>query len=109
MIVIRDPETFYFNFDSPKNVDENLKYETKFIVKSNEYFDENKIKKSLNNYCQNISMERIFVNTENSKRNKPHKFVLNLSQRLDLTSLNKHVALQNVPIYLAWKTILKKQ
>ena len=54
-------------------------------------------------------MERIFVNTENSKRNKPHKFVLNLSQRLDLTSLNKHVALQNVPIYLAWKTILKKQ
>ena len=24
MIVIKDPKTFHFNFDSPKNVDENL-------------------------------------------------------------------------------------
>ena len=29
-------------------------------------------------------MEMIFMNTENSKTNEPHKFVLNLSQRLDL-------------------------
>ena len=27
--------------------------------------------------------------------NEPHKFVLNLSQKLDLRSSNKHVALQN--------------
>ena len=27
--------------------------------------------------------------------NEPHKFVLNLSQRLELGSSNKHVALQN--------------
>ena len=39
-------------------------------------------------------METVFMNTENSKRNEPHKFILNLSQRLDLRSLNKHVALQ---------------
>ena len=31
-------------------------------------------------------METIFMNTENSKMNEPHKFVLNLSQRLDLKS-----------------------
>ena len=29
-------------------------------------------------------MEIIFMNAENSKTNEPHKFVLNLLQRLDL-------------------------
>ena len=44
-------------------------------------------------------METMFMNTENSKTNEPHKFVLNLSQRLDLKSSNKYVALQNLSIY----------
>ena len=44
-------------------------------------------------------METIFTNTENSKASKPHKFLLNLSQRLDLKSLNKYVALQNLYIF----------
>ena len=35
------------------------------------------------------------MNAENSKTNEPHKFILNLSQRLVLRSSNKHVALQN--------------
>ena len=34
------------------------------------------------------------MNTENSKTNEPHKFVLNLSQRLDFGTSDKHVALQ---------------
>ena len=39
-------------------------------------------------------METIFMNAKNSKRNEPHKFVLNLSQRLDLLrSSDKHAAL----------------
>ena len=33
MIVIRDPKPFCFNFDWPKDVDENLKHETEFIIK----------------------------------------------------------------------------
>ena len=53
-------------------------------------------------------METIFMNTGNSKTNEPHKFVLNLSQRLDLKSLNKHDALQNLSIYYAWKNIRKQ-
>ena len=53
-------------------------------------------------------METIFMNTENSKTNEPHKFVLNLSQRLDLRSSNKHVALQNESIYHTWKNIRKQ-
>ena len=34
------------------------------------------------------------MNTGNSKTNEPHKFVLKLSKRLDLRSLDNHVALQ---------------
>ena len=45
-------------------------------------------------------METIFMNTGNSKTSEPHKFVLNLSQRLDLRSSDKHVALQSLSIYI---------
>ena len=48
-------------------------------------------------------METIFTNTEDSKANEPHKFVLNLSQRLDLRCSNKHGAPQNLSIYYMWK------
>ena len=44
-IVVRDLKTFYFGFDWPKNVDENLKHEIDFIIKSNESLAEKKIKK----------------------------------------------------------------
>ena len=44
MIVIRDPKTFYFYFDWPKEVNENLKHEIEFIMKSNESLAENKTK-----------------------------------------------------------------
>ena len=37
-------------------------------------------------------MELIFMNTENSKINEPHKFILNLSQRLDLKGADKRAA-----------------
>ena len=53
-------------------------------------------------------METIFMSTQNSKTNEPHKFVLNLSQRLDIRVSNKHVALQNLSIYYMWKNIRKQ-
>ena len=53
-------------------------------------------------------METIFMNTENSKTNKPRKFVLNLSQRLDLRSSNKHVSFQNLFIYYTRKNMRKQ-
>ena len=43
-IVIRDPKTFYFDFDWPKVVDENLKHGIEFVIKSNESLADNKIK-----------------------------------------------------------------
>ena len=64
--------------------------EKEFIRKHNEYL-RLKIKKTrLNNYCPNINIETIFMNTKNSKTNEPYKCVLNLSQRLDLRSSNNH-------------------
>ena len=53
-------------------------------------------------------METIFMNTENSKTNEPHKFVFNLSQKLDLRRSKKHVALQNLSIYYMWKNVRKQ-
>ena len=41
MVVIKDPKTFCFNFDWPKQVDEKLKHEIEFIIKSNGYLTEN--------------------------------------------------------------------
>ena len=47
MIVTRKSKTFYFDFDWPKNVDENLKHEIEFLIKSNESLAENKIKNEI--------------------------------------------------------------
>ena len=48
------------------------------------------------------------MNTENNKTNEPHKFVLNLSQRLDVRISNEHVAFQNLSIYCTSKNIRKQ-
>ena len=47
MTVIRDSKTFCFNFDWPRDVDENLKLEIEFIIKGNESLAENKIKNKI--------------------------------------------------------------
>ena len=48
------------------------------------------------------------MSIENSKTNELHKFVPNLSRRLDLRGSNKHVAFQNLSIYYTWKNIRKQ-
>ena len=52
-------------------------------------------------------MKMIFKNVESSRTSERHKFVLSFIKRLDLESLNKHVAIQNLPIYYTWKNISK--
>ena len=47
MTVITDTKTFCFNFGWSKDVDDNLKHEIKFIIKSNESLSENKIKNEI--------------------------------------------------------------
>ena len=45
------------------------------------------------------------MNTENSKTNEPHRFKLNLADKLNLESPNKNIALVNLSIYYTWKNI----
>ena len=44
-------------------------------------------------------METTFMNTENSKTNEPHRFKLDLADKLNLKNSNKNIALVNLSIY----------
>ena len=50
-------------------------------------------------------MDTIFMNTENSKTNEPHRFKLDLAEQLNLKNPNKSIALVNLSIYYTWKNI----
>ena len=43
----KSSQEFFFNFDWPKYVSENLKHEIEFIIKTNESLAENKIKNEI--------------------------------------------------------------
>ena len=45
------------------------------------------------------------MNTENSGTNEPHRFILDLTDKLDLKNPKKSMALDNLSIYYAWKNI----
>ena len=44
-------------------------------------------------------METIFMNTENGKTSEPHRFKLNLTDKLNHKNPNKNMALANLSIY----------
>ena len=45
------------------------------------------------------------MNTGNSKTSEPHRFKLDLTDKLNLKNLNKNMALANLSIYYTWKNI----
>ena len=50
-------------------------------------------------------METNFMNSENSKTSEPHRFRLNLIDKLDMKDPKKNIALANLSIYYTWKNI----
>ena len=50
-------------------------------------------------------METIFMNTENSGTNEPHRFKLDLTDKLNLKNPNKNMVLPNLSVYFTWKNI----
>ena len=50
-------------------------------------------------------MDTIFMNSENSKRSKPHVLKSKLSNKLDLRSGEKVITLSNLSIYYTWRSI----
>ena len=53
-------------------------------------------------------METIFMNSKNSKTDEKHRFVLNLSERINLKTPQKQIVLSNLSIYYTWKNIKKE-
>ena len=45
------------------------------------------------------------MNTENSKTSEPHRFRLDLTDKLNLKNPNKNMALANLSIYYTWKNV----
>ena len=49
------------------------------------------------------------MNTENSKTSEPHRFKLDLTDKLNLQNPNKNMALAILSIYYTWKNIMSEQ
>ena len=47
----------------------------------------------------NIKMDTMFMNSENSKKSKPHVLILKLTNKLNLRIGEKVIALSNLSIY----------
>ena len=45
------------------------------------------------------------MSAKNSKTNKPHRFKLDLTDKLNLKNPNKNVVLANSSVYYTWKNI----
>ena len=50
-------------------------------------------------------METIFLNTENSKTNEPHRYKLDLTDKLNLKNKIKNMVLANLSVFYTWKNI----
>ena len=48
-------------------------------------------------------MDTVFMNSENSETSDPHRLLINLSDKIDLKSSDKYVALSNLSICCTWK------
>ena len=78
------------------------------IIKSNECLAENKTKDEIEQVLLKCKHGNNIHEHEKGKTNEQQKCFLNLSQKLDLRSSRKHVALQNLSIYYTWKNIRKQ-
>ena len=75
------------------------------MTKSNEFLADHAINNEFSRLLSKYKHEMIFMNTKISNTKETHKFILYLSQRLDIRSSSKHVTLQNLPIKCTCKNI----
>ena len=50
-------------------------------------------------------MDTIFMNSENRKTSEPNVLILKLTDKLDLRTDEKIIALSNLSIYCTWKNV----
>ena len=85
-----------------KNSSEKRKDEIRQLLYS--LYRSKKLTKQLHKSLVDI-IQKFFMNTENSKTSKPHKFKLDLTDKLNLKNPNKNMTLANLIIYYTWKNI----
>ena len=103
LVITTEPRTL--NFDLPKDAGINLKHEIYSIMKYNELLAEYTIKNEVRQLFSKYKHGNDIHEHGEQQKNEPHKFVVNLSQRLNLRSSQKHVALQNLSIYYTGENI----
>ena len=88
------------------NTSENVLNEIRQIIYSL-YRAKEITKEVYNNILNSIKlqnrMDTIFMNCKNSKTSDPHRLLLNLTDKINLNSSDKYVALSNLTIYYSWK------
>ena len=47
------------------------------------------------------------MNSENCRTHDPHRLLLNLTDKIDLSRKDKYIALSNLSIYYTWKNVKK--
>ena len=52
-------------------------------------------------------MDNIFINSKNSITTDLHRFILNISDRINLNRSDNYAALSNFSIYYTWKNTEK--
>ena len=52
-----------------------------------------------------LKIEKIFMNTENSKTNEFKKFIYYFTDKINVKNPNKNIAFINLSIYYTWKNI----
>ena len=48
-------------------------------------------------------MDTMFINSKNSKTDKPNRFRLYLTEKINLKNKSKTIALVNMSVYYTWK------
>ena len=87
------------------NTSENLLDEIRQIIYS--LYQANQITKKLYNNKMNSINEYYIYNSEYSRTSDPHRLLLNLSDKINLRSKDKYVALSKLSISFKWRNIKK--
>ena len=86
------------------NNSEKLKNEIRYLL-----YSLCRSQKLTKNIYKSLKMETIFMNNESSKMSEPHRFRLDLTDKINLKDPKKNAALANLSIYYTWKNKIRIQ
>ena len=69
MFAMKESKIFYFHFYFPKDFDKNLKHQSKFFIKSNEFLAEHKMKSKIRQLFSKYK-HRNYINKQRKQQNE---------------------------------------